>query len=475
MNDFPKKDASAFGLSDLLPPALIKDMRQLLRSPLYLCLLALCFLILLLPSAENGFTVLLIKCSVILCAFVPLRSSSALHQDIRERGSNFLQLCPLSAWRIVMGQFLSATVQILLLGLCLVPVLWHLHGTETFNICFDQDGAIGFETYLIKPDMVWVSLVGFMLIAMLQTAVLMALACLHVVLRFIILVGSIIALWCQFIFLALAKMPINLETLTTELLLIAGGFWLVLILCFLLLARRYYCASVEMNSGLLRLLVLIAAAGTTALNYSNELKAVTFNTIYGLEITSSCFGLLYILILDELLPRDTGTAVPQRFKGIFGFWRKPSSTPNFVFMLLLVVMFAASRYAFFWHHDGTAAQIGESISAEQALLLAFYVPFAMFTALYVPLAMTNIISKTDNRARIIIYCICKIVVIIASLSAFLALSKLAPEIIPYISWPVSTADEVLSASTPFAWYIASSALFCLGSFGIMRLIQAHRH
>lgn len=476
MNDFPKKDASAFGLSDLLPPALVKDMRQLVRSPLALSLLAFCFLILLLPSKDegDGFGFIFFISFVILCAFVPMRSSSVVNRDIRERGSNFLQLCPLSAWRIVAGQFLSAAVQIILLGLCLAPFLWDLVMPEPAALLPPQEGHSVING-IIAEDFRWFLLVGMMMFALLQTAFLMALACLPAILRFLVVIKTGAGMWIGvFALVWLGREPLSQEGFPLEALLSLGALWLIFLLCFLLLARRYYCSSVEMDSGLLRLLVLLATGCVICFEYVQDLHADTCSSIYDIEVNSWGIYLLCIIILDELLPRDTGSVVPQRFKGFIGFWRRPSSSSHFAFMLVMVLIFAATRYAFFLSNDCTAAELSMSTCAEQAPLLALYVPLSIFTFLYVPLAMTNIISKSNNRVRIVIYFICMFLVSLFTAFAQAMMRDFAPEILPYISWPTTATNSFLSPSTPFVWYIVSSALFCLISFGLMRLVQACR-
>ena len=92
-------------IPDWLPPALVKDWRQMLRSPLFmlglLALGLLSFGFLLLPAGE----VLDWTCdlpfammgTVVLCGLVPARVSQAVEAETKNPGTNFIRLTPLSS------------------------------------------------------------------------------------------------------------------------------------------------------------------------------------------------------------------------------------------------------------------------------------------------------------------------------------------------------------------------------------------
>lgn len=106
---------------DWLPPALVKDLRQMLRSPLYVVgVLAMVgvFTALMLrqESGAYGFA------AVLLCAVVPARVSMTVASEVRA-GANFMRLTLLSSWQLVWGTWASAMVQVLLLALLLLPAV----------------------------------------------------------------------------------------------------------------------------------------------------------------------------------------------------------------------------------------------------------------------------------------------------------------------------------------------------------------
>ncbi len=104
---------------DWLPPALVKDLRQMLRSPLYvLALLGLLgvFTLMMLRQSEGAY----VFAAMLLCAVVPARVSVTVAADVRA-GANFMRLTPLSSWQLVRGTWASAMVQVVLLALLLLP------------------------------------------------------------------------------------------------------------------------------------------------------------------------------------------------------------------------------------------------------------------------------------------------------------------------------------------------------------------
>lgn len=106
---------------DWLPPALVKDLRQMLRSPLYLLgVLAMVgvFTVLMLRQESGAYEF----AAVLLCAVVPARVSMSVASEVRA-GANFMRLTPLSSWQLVWGTWASAMVQVVLLALLLLPAV----------------------------------------------------------------------------------------------------------------------------------------------------------------------------------------------------------------------------------------------------------------------------------------------------------------------------------------------------------------
>lgn len=116
-------------LPDWLPAVLVRDVRQLLRSPKYL-VAALVVLVLLAlnvrpdePAESRAFG--LSMATLLGCLVVPLRMGLVVEAETRAPGLNFIRLTRLSSWRVVWGMWLSGALQVLVLaGLMFAVMLW---------------------------------------------------------------------------------------------------------------------------------------------------------------------------------------------------------------------------------------------------------------------------------------------------------------------------------------------------------------
>ena len=129
-----KKDVYRDVLPDCLPPAMVKDWRQMLRSPLYLVGVLACAMLggmVLLHAAEGEEAVALFTYydkflmlgAVLLCGVVPARVSLAVAAEVRVASTNFVRLTPLSSRQVVCGTWLSGMAQAVLLVLCALPLV----------------------------------------------------------------------------------------------------------------------------------------------------------------------------------------------------------------------------------------------------------------------------------------------------------------------------------------------------------------
>lgn len=117
-------------LPDWLPAVVVRDLRHILRSSLYLLgVLAVVLLGMarLLPT-ESGLTPLSYHafvgmCTLLVCCVVPVRMSMLVEAETRNAGTNFLRLTPLSSWQVVWGTWFSGAVQVVLFSLLLVPLV----------------------------------------------------------------------------------------------------------------------------------------------------------------------------------------------------------------------------------------------------------------------------------------------------------------------------------------------------------------
>ena len=118
-------------IPDWLPPALVKDWRQMLRTPLFmlglLALGLLSFGFLLLPEGEvldkGSYMAFVMMGTVVLCGLVPARVSQTVEGETKNPGTNFIRLTPLSSWQVVWGTWLSGAVQVVLLALLALPLV----------------------------------------------------------------------------------------------------------------------------------------------------------------------------------------------------------------------------------------------------------------------------------------------------------------------------------------------------------------
>ena len=118
-------------IPDWLPPALVKDWRQMLRTPLFmlglLALGLLSFGFLLPPESEGldkaSYMPFVMMGTLVLCGLVPARVSQAVEAETKNPGTNFIRLTPLSSWQVVWGTWLSGAVQVVMLALLALPLV----------------------------------------------------------------------------------------------------------------------------------------------------------------------------------------------------------------------------------------------------------------------------------------------------------------------------------------------------------------
>lgn len=118
-------------IPDWLPPALVKDWRQMLRTPLFmlglLALGLLSFGFLRVPANEmlrqEHYISFVMMGAVVLCGLVPVRVGQAVEAETKNPGTNFIRLTPLSSWQVVWGTWLSGAVQVAMLALLVLPLV----------------------------------------------------------------------------------------------------------------------------------------------------------------------------------------------------------------------------------------------------------------------------------------------------------------------------------------------------------------
>lgn len=411
----PARQERSFGFSDLLPASMVKDLRQTMRSPFNLTLVLfavlLAYLLFYPEGGSEGSTAMdwfnsarawqgqMMAIVFGMSFLVSLHAAHVIAADIRDRGSNFLQLCPLSAGRIIWGQFLSCAFQVFLLGLALLPLYWAFMSEAASASTTMSIAGISFPSQAL----ILLILLMQMLIALFIVALMMCLAHLP----------KLIRLWVPLYALSLFSM---LDLPQTVRICIATGsqeeafsilqLSLLMALCLglgiwaaLLLARRHYSASAELRSGMLRLVVLLLtllpfgvlcslgslASWAPAAN-ANEL--LDFFTQWTMIATAP-------LLLDELLPR--APLPPSATRP--ALWRRCSTEAQILCMLIVLGLMLAA-----WP---LSAQLGllsfpdEEMQQGLVYLSAFALMF--FTGTVATLALTDLIVTAKSSLRLVVY------------------------------------------------------------------------
>ena len=185
-------------IPDWLPPALVKDWRQMLRTPLFmlglLALGLLSFGFLLLPEGEvldkGNYMAFVMMGTVVLCGLVPARVSQTVEGETKNPGTNFIRLTPLSSWQVVWGTWLSGAVQVVMLALLALPLVAMRMG----NAPAGQEG-LHLAAHLLL--ILLLMLQGWTMVALAQAS-----SALPMVLRlfvFVSLLGSICGMDCEMV------------------------------------------------------------------------------------------------------------------------------------------------------------------------------------------------------------------------------------------------------------------------------------
>lgn len=429
----PKKKKYAFALSDLLPAALVLDMRQFGRSPIYLILLlvgiAFAYKQFFANDGQIDLTALMSVHISIMLLFVPARAGMTIARDMRERGSNFLQLCPLSAGKIVWGQFLSAAVQQVLITLAIAP-LYYATYSHLLKALSEDSYISSANFFLLAGEWNTAILLAVVLcIGLASTALMMALALLPLFFRLALQLGGvfIVLLWSISVGFASTEWRYlngkdvlnNTDRLNSYIansysfdyyisLGCIGGL-LVGTLMMLILASRHYASDAEASSGKLRLLNL-ACMGAVFAGMIYLIPAEEF------DCRAVLFGYLLLPFLgvamfDELMPRDVDAGISSRRRGLFGFLTRRSTAANIVFMLGMGALYAAGS----WYLNFSPAYINEStptVDLNVQIMMVSAPVIAILLTVLAPLVICDAILCRSSRLRIVGYAISAVAIVV---------------------------------------------------------------
>lgn len=249
--------------SDYLPPALIKDLRQTWRSPIFLAIYFILPLFCLVVT-ESRETALTVSAPLMLMLVIPMRASQSVSADTRIRGTNFMKLTPLSSRSIVRGIWLSVAVQILLTALLLAAIFMTSSTMgESFveTSYFQSEGALkslSESTDYTKGAWYAQYLLICSMGGLVTTALFMFTACVAPFFRYCIYGGFLIAAISYAA--AMSQIHFRFPLLDAEIYVLGGIDVALLVLLFLELARRGYAPPAENCSRSVRLLSLAPLA-----------------------------------------------------------------------------------------------------------------------------------------------------------------------------------------------------------------------
>ncbi len=290
-------------LSDILPADLVKSLRQYFKSPINIIFIALIPLILFVfPTSEREREILASVLWIVACIGISFIISTHNKKELSEKGNNFFIFTPQSPQRIVLNQWISGMVMVLLVSACIFP-FW----------LSNKENLIAYVAYLL-------SVAAFMLSLMLL------LQGWGVIFRLGIM-G----------FIASTLFGVSLSSSTAPL----SAIILVLLVavCLLLMARRFYESSDRHNMLPVRL-ICIAIMILPALFWKDK-PTVDFTHQLGFDFfISLCYSsAIGILLLDCLVKRD-----PRHYKwsGIHQFTQGQGTFSNLLTMILLLIVAGAS-------------------------------------------------------------------------------------------------------------------------------------
>ncbi len=331
--------------SDCLPPALVKDWRQCLRSRGYLAIFVLLLLtgwVLLgtaawdvdvppskyLESLRTLGSMLSLVFFITLCLAIPFRAGMIVAADTRERSSNFLMLTPLTARRIVWGTWCSSALMVLLAALLLLPLCIVGEGLRggyphcgSFNLEKLDWVALGYDV---------VTLACYVFGGWVMAAFFMFCAGLPIALRFVLLVcmlgASVGTVGDDVHFIFCKEESRNLHALLR---LLPYLFYALLqLVLFLELARRHYSAPAENCSRSVRLLAplpMLLYVADAGISY-----VVTGHVSDSEEMRFFAFIFLYTAVMaDALLPSYSLPQMRHRnWCWLPGWFQRPGFVPS---------------------------------------------------------------------------------------------------------------------------------------------------
>ncbi|OCA03834.1 hypothetical protein [Akkermansia glycaniphila] len=322
---------------DYFLPALVKDLRQSLRSSSALITAGLipCLLAITLCSENDHSFWLITSIILFLLTIVAYKS---VKQDIGQHATNFLILTGQTSWRIIVGKWLSVAVQMGLVNLLLLPfiVFASFHYEQPFWLFFIHLLIINAASIILTSAQMFLAGMPFFY-------------------RVIGIIAGIMYFMSALGFFSLMADVLyeglkiwDKETLqtTVPLLLVSAADTVCIILLFLTLARRFYASPSENCALPLRQLSFIVW-GITAITVLTP----TFDAVQ--QFIFSSVYCLFAVWLDMTLPSQTLLSHkenlskhPLRIRP--SFLSLPGWAPAYFWGIVLLVLHAGLLYGTFY-------------------------------------------------------------------------------------------------------------------------------
>ena len=379
-------------ISDYLPAAVVRDLRQSIRNSFYkACLLfsiPAALWILLGSPQGNGY--LMTGLAIVLMWFIiPNRAGAAVTADAKVKSTNFMVLTPLTSRRIVWGIWFSAASQIVIVAAVgALLLVWRHHLPAQAELTPD----------LRMLD--WMVYGVICAIGMLMCAIFMFLAQVNRIFRiageFFILMNLWGWITSNSMMLMLSNNPVNdiFNGYSIFHRLLLGFDCILLLVAMLELSRRCYASAVENCSRLVRYLALGALLSIPLAYYIAPDDSATFSqlTIVYMYITLVCMS-------DAMLPTHSPVCrCTSPWKRIVTYLQSPGVGQSTLVMVLMMLLYTG---IYEWLHD--KVYVRADADAAYTGPSPFLYPFIAMIYLYVSaILLTDLSCKRSNSNRPVI-------------------------------------------------------------------------
>ena len=379
-------------ISDYLPAAVVRDLRQSIRNSFYKACLLLSIpaaLWILLGSPQgNGY--LMTGLAIVLMWFIiPNRAGAAVTADAKVKSTNFMVLTPLTSRRIVWGIWFSAAIQIVVVAAVgALLLVWRHHLPAQAELTPD----------LRMLD--WMVYGVICAIGILMCAIFMFLAQVNRIFRIAGELFILMNLWgwitSNSMMLMLSEHPVNdiFNGYSVFHRLLLGFDFIMLLLAMLELSRRCYASAMENCSRMVRYLALVALLSipfATCIAPEDDYAITAHIAIVYMYITLVCMS-------DAMLPTHSPVCrSTSPWKRVVTYLQSPGVGQSTLVMVLIMLLYTV---IFAWYDK---VHLNPAAYAIDAGPTPFLHSFIAMTYLYVSaILLTDLSCKRNNSNRPVI-------------------------------------------------------------------------